>query len=362
MLNNNPHGMIESRPSHITAALAALIPTGGPVLLEGSPGTGKSALLAEAAALTQRTFYSPRVSQYDPTDLAGIPWPDAEAGTIRWLHDNQEIPWCHCKGACSCPPSILCLDELGQAPTSVQNVTLQLLHSKERRLRSLRLPPPDRCFVAAATNRTTDRAGSGQLTTAVRSRFLTSFLVVPHLADLRAVAARDGWHHTVRSWLKVAPKFLNDFDPARPGPFSCPRSIEQLSRLAAAPLPEETRLAAYAGAVGVPAASSYITHAEIAGQVPDADSILGDPSGATVPTEAPLLWAVSAVLSAAMRGVKAEETIAALLTYLDRLPGEYAALTVIDAMRAGCPITKTRSGLAWTGRNSKLILAAREEG
>ena len=74
------------------------------------------------------------------------------------------------------------------------------------------------------------------------------------------------------------------------------------------------------------------------------------------------MWAVSAVLSAAMRGVKAEETIAALLTYLDRLPGEYAALTVIDAMRAGCPITKTRSGLAWTGRNSKLILAAREEG
>ncbi len=106
--------------------LAALV-TGGPLLLIGRSGTGKTFLLnsiSEALGLDHRHCNASLIS-FD--DLVGFPYPDPEKTTIRFLETPATI-W----GA----ESVL-IDEISRCKPEHQNRLFSLVH--ERRIQGLPL-------------------------------------------------------------------------------------------------------------------------------------------------------------------------------------------------------------------------------
>ena len=61
-----------------------------PVFAHGGPGTGKSAAFEQAARALGVGFRDLRLSQYEPTDLRGLPVP--RDGFTTWL-PSAELPW-----------------------------------------------------------------------------------------------------------------------------------------------------------------------------------------------------------------------------------------------------------------------------
>jgi MoxR-like ATPase len=74
------------KPSDTEAAIDAMINTSRAMFLWGAPGISKSAVSQQVATKHKRAFIDLRLSQMDPTDLRGIPYPTVIGGVegVRW--------------------------------------------------------------------------------------------------------------------------------------------------------------------------------------------------------------------------------------------------------------------------------------
>jgi MoxR-like ATPase len=155
--NSHAEEVLIVRPTDVTNALAALVPTRRPIYLWGPPGVGKSSLVKQAAESLKLDLIDVRATLLDPVDLRGLPRIDGESAV--WL-----------------PPAflprfgegVLFLDELAQAAPLVQSACLQL--TLDRRIGKYELP--DGWSVIAASNRSEDRAGTHRLISPLLNRFV----------------------------------------------------------------------------------------------------------------------------------------------------------------------------------------------
>ncbi len=131
------------KPSEVSSSLALLTKVRKPAFLWGSPGVGKSEVVAQVAASQAIRLVDIRAILLDPVDLRGLP--TVENGKAAWatpafLPDGGD--------------GILFLDALNAAPPLVQAACYQLV--LDRALGEYRLP--DGWTVFAAGNREGDRA------------------------------------------------------------------------------------------------------------------------------------------------------------------------------------------------------------
>lgn len=108
------------------AILAALV-TEDPLLLIGRSGTGKTYLLnslSEALSLEHRHYNASLIS-FD--DLVGFPFPDQEAGTVRFLETPATV-W---------PAQSVLIDEISRCKPEHQNRLFALVH--ERKIQGIAL-------------------------------------------------------------------------------------------------------------------------------------------------------------------------------------------------------------------------------
>src|SRR5829696_5599735 len=158
-------GVNPVRPSDVSKALAALVPTKRPVYLWGPPGCAKSAVVRQTAATLGLTLADVRATLLDPVDLRGLPRLDGDAAV-----------WCPPAFLPKDGQGLLFLDELAQAAPLVQAACLQLV--LDRRIGEYELP--DGWVVVAASNRAEDRAGAHRLITPLLNRFVHLELEVSH--------------------------------------------------------------------------------------------------------------------------------------------------------------------------------------
>lgn len=124
--------------------IETLLNTDTPLFIHGSPGIGKSYIVADVAKKHDLELVDIRLSQMDPVDLRGVPS----------IKDDQTV-WM--------PPvffpkdrdseGILFLDELNSAPPSVQAAIYQLVLN--RKMGEYELPSGWR--IVCAGNRVSDR-------------------------------------------------------------------------------------------------------------------------------------------------------------------------------------------------------------
>ncbi len=72
------------RPSDIKIALNKLASEQLPGMMWGSPGIGKSSIVAQLAEEQHRKVFDIRLALLDPTDLRGIPFYNPQTKSAEW--------------------------------------------------------------------------------------------------------------------------------------------------------------------------------------------------------------------------------------------------------------------------------------
>jgi len=307
--------------------IVADVAIGIPVCLRGEPGLGKTQGTYQAAAKMGRRMMTIRAPYWDAVDLRGMP--DIKDGLTHW-RPPAELP------QPGCPPTILLIDELNRAPVSVQNALMQLV--EERRMGAYRLP--DTVGLVLALN--PSGKGTSSSVEALSNR-MVHLTIVQHLPTFSDYAVKQKFHPAVIGYTRFNSASLHAYKPGAVA-FPSPRTWEFTSKILYAGLPADSERRQVCGAIGEEHGLPFHGWLQIYRRLPNVDAILNDPTNAPVPTEAAVLFAVSAELSRRMD----DRTIGRILTYLDRVPDEFDRFAVTDAVRRDPAIQHLPEYTAWS--------------
>jgi MoxR-like ATPase len=210
-----------------------------PIFVSGTMGIGKSYSIRKSAQAIGKelkldfldgeadgtkyfSFIDVRLSQFDSSDLRGIPMPDLTHKFIIWLVANWLPKDMNSKG-------ILFLDELNLAPPSIQASAYQLI--LDRKIGDYKLPIG--WLVVGAGNTSEDKANIFELPAPLCNRFLHINLAVPSKDEwVNNYALKNDIHTSIIAFLELFPSYIFKFDRKnKDKAFSTPRTLEFLSRL-----------------------------------------------------------------------------------------------------------------------------------
>jgi len=251
-------------PKSAKRSIRKAIQTRRPVFLWGPPGIGKSDIVKQIGEDAGREVVDVRLALWEPTDIKGIPYYNADQGKMVWAPPS-ELP--------TDPEStaIIFLDELNSAPPAVQAAAYQLILN--RRVGTYELPKG--VDVVAAGNREGDRGVTYRMPAPLANRFIHLEMKID-FDDFQEWAVMNGVHPEVVGYVGFAKQDLYDFDPKSPSKaFATPRSWVFVSDL----LKDDdcdidTLHNLIAGAVGDGLAVKFMAHRKIAGRLPKAEDIL----------------------------------------------------------------------------------------
>lgn len=348
--------VIELKPSGLKLSVLALLKARKPVCIWGPPGIGKSQMVRQVANSLYAADYgytldaagnaydqagTPtadlpwlrdiRASLLDPAELMGLP--HIVDGEARYARPS----WFPTDGT-----GVLFLDELNRAPVQVLNALLQLV--LDRRIGPHILP--DGWRIVAACNRVQDGGGVQKMTYALKKRF-THLYGIADLDEWTTWAIDADIDPYIIGYVRYRPEHFYSYDPKTESGTD-PRTWEYVSDVLKSGPPPEVELPLVAGNTGYGVAGEVLAFLRTARKCPSVDAILMNPTTAPVPgpTEASSLYAIAAALARRMDDQNAEAAIA----YLERMPLEYAAFAVKDAVQRD-------EGIAHTGAFTRFVVS-----
>jgi hypothetical protein len=340
-------------PKQLTELLAAMIPARLPLLSTGSPGIGKSDIIAMAAQQAGANLIISHPAVSDPTDFKGLPWPNADGLSANF------IPFGEFNTALKADKlTVWFFDDLGQASPSVQAACMQLFLA--RRVNGHILP--DCITFLAATNRRIDRAGVSGILEPVKSRFVSIVELEPDIDSWCQWAFSHGIPATLVAFLRYRPELLCKFEATADLTNSpVPRTWANLAKLEALNLPSAIESAAMAGSVGEGASLEYLAFRSMVKSLVNLDAILLNPNKVTIPSKPSELYAT--VIGLASRAN--ETNFARIATYANRLyteadHGEFAVLLVRDSIRRDEKIQYTDSFVRMNSGPIGQLISGRE--
>ena len=251
-------------PKGAMKAIRKAIQTRRPTFLWGPPGIGKSDVVKQIGEQAGREVIDVRLALWEPTDIKGIPYYNADQGKMVWAPPS-ELP--------TDPDStaIIFLDELNSAPPAVQAAAYQLILN--RAVGTYKLPKG--VDLVAAGNREGDRGVTYRMPAPLANRFVHLEMKVD-FDDFQDWATLNKVHPDVVGYVGFAKQDLYDFDPKSPSKsFATPRSWVFVSELLQDDdCDNETLSTLIAGAVGDGLATKFMAHRKIAGRLPKAEDIL----------------------------------------------------------------------------------------
>jgi hypothetical protein len=258
------------KPSDLRAEINYAFKRKRPVFIWGPPGVGKSDIIGSITQEINGFLIDLRLALMEPTDLRGIPFYNALTGKMEWATPSdlpdEEL-------ASQFEHIVLFLDEMNQAPQSVQAAAYQLILN--RRLGSYKLP--DNVLIVAAGNRESDRGVSYRMPSPLANRFVHLEITVD-FEDWQMWALQNKIHPDVVGYLTSNKMDLFNFVPASASrAFATPRSWTFVSEL----LPKEGEMISddrlhdlLAGTVGDGVATKFMAHRAMSGQLPNPTDIL----------------------------------------------------------------------------------------
>ncbi|MGE4542579.1 MAG: AAA family ATPase [Pedobacter sp.] len=328
---------VNVKPSLAISILKSGLNVNVPMFLWGAPGIGKSQIVAQVAADLNLPLIDIRAVLLDPVDLRGVP--SVENGTTRWNPPNF-LPT---EGE-----GVLFLDELSQAPDSVQSSLLQLV--LDRRLGEYRMP--DGWRILAAGNRVTDGTFSRKISKALGSRFATHLELAVDLDEWCAWAIDNNVPAEVISFLRLRPDLLHNFEAKAQGnSFPCPRVWANVGKFMGK-LPFEAELPFFAGALGFGAAAEFTSFLQIYRDLPDIEAIMLNPDDAEVPKEPSILYALCGAMSRKI----SSENVSQAFRYMKRLPTEFQVVWLRDALQTESMLASSKEFASWAKDNGDLLL------
>jgi len=239
-----------------------------PVFLWGPPGIGKSDIVKQLGEELEAHVIDIRLSLWEPTDIKGIPYFDANTSRMAWA-PPIELP--NEVEASKHKNIILFMDEMNSAAPAVQAAAYQLVLN--RRVGTYKLP--DNVFIVAAGNREADKGVTYRMPAPLANRFVHMEMRVDW-DDYFAWATENRQHKDVVGFLTFSKKDLYDFDPRSSSKaFATPRSWAFVSELLFDDDEDENTLTdLVSGAVGEGLAIKFMAHRKIASKLPNPTDIL----------------------------------------------------------------------------------------
>lgn len=192
-----------------------------PLMIWGSPGCGKSSVVRQVCEDRKIDFIDTRLAQMEPCDIKGLPVPNREKGQMDWFVNGSWPRDPKGKG-------IIFLDELSACDRSVAVAAYELV--LDRRLGKLYSVPPGYLIVAAG-NKTTDRAVSNTMSSALANRFMHVELKEDAEAWL-SWARNNNVHPAVIGFITYKPGMIFNMDGENlERGWPTPRSWERVSQL-----------------------------------------------------------------------------------------------------------------------------------
>lgn len=259
-----------TKPSDLKAELAYAFRRKRPVFIWGPPGVGKSEIVESITQEMNGYMIDLRLALMEPTDLRGIPHFNDVTGKMEWA-EPSDLP--DEELAAQFNNIVLFLDEMNQAPQSVQAAAYQLILN--RRLGSYKLP--DNVVIVAAGNRESDRGVAYRMPSPLANRFVHLEIVVD-FEDWQTWALENSIDAEVVGYLTANKMDLFNFDPKTASrAFATPRSWAFVSDL----LPREDESISndrlhdlIAGTVGDGVATKFMAHRSMAQAMPNPTDIL----------------------------------------------------------------------------------------
>ncbi len=251
-------------PKGAKKAIRKAISKRRPVFLWGPPGIGKSDIVKQIGEDADREVIDVRLALWEPTDIKGIPYYNADLGKMVWA-PPAELPVDEDSTA------LIFLDELNSAPPAVQAAAYQLILN--RRVGTYVLPKG--VDIVAAGNREGDRGVTYRMPAPLANRFVHLEMKVD-FDDFQDWATLNKVHPDVVGYVGFAKQDLYDFDPKSSSKaFATPRSWVFVSDLLDDDDTDlDTLQNLIAGAIGDGLAVKFMAHRKIAGKLPKASDIL----------------------------------------------------------------------------------------
>ena len=239
-----------------------------PIFLWGPPGIGKSDIIAQITdSLPNSHLIDIRLSLWEPTDIKGIPYFDANLGKMVW-GSPSELP--DEEFAAQYDNIVVFFDEMNSAAPAVQAAAYQLILN--RKVGTYRLP--DNVMIVAAGNREADKGVTYRMPAPLANRFIHLEMAVS-FDDWFEWAVDNNIHSDVVGYLQFSKQDLYDFDPKSSSrSFATPRSWSFVSELLEDNIDENTTTDLVSGAVGEGLAVKFMAHRKIAADMPNPTDIL----------------------------------------------------------------------------------------
>ena len=277
------------RPSDIRSEINYAMNRKRPVFIWGPPGIGKSEIVDSITQERSGYMIDMRLALMEPTDLRGIPVPNMNTGLMEWL-PPADLPTQELADQFEC--IVLFLDEMNQAPQSVQAAAYQLILN--RRLGNYKLP--DNVLIVAAGNRESDRGVAYRMPSPLANRFV-HLEMTTDFEDWQTWALENNIDAEVVGYVTANKMDLMNFDPRTASrAFATPRSwtfVSQMLPMEGEQITDSRLHDLIAGTVGDGIATKFMAHRAIAGKLPNPSDILNG----TVKTLGPEGREISAMFS-----------------------------------------------------------------
>lgn len=326
-------------PSQLAQAMEIAISADEPILIEGAPGIGKSAIVRQVVEKLGYEFIDIRLPLLDPVDLRGIP--QVIDNVTRWARPTF-IPATDYQ-----KPTFLFFDEITAAPPAMQAAAYQIF--LDRQLGEHKLPA--NCRLGGAGNRQKDKAVAHRVSTALRGRFINVTMETT-VQDWIKWAFSAQIDPIVMAYIRAVPQALHEQAEDSTGISPTPRTWHKVSNIRPQTLPKEIRAQMIAGLVGQARALEFCGYLDLFPQMIHPDTCIAKPDSAPIPQNAPLFWMLgTSLISKATPG-----NVEAIMHYMSRYPQEYQAAFIPDLADKEPSLTMTRRYIAWANDHGNLIL------
>ena len=257
-------------PSECVLVVEHTMSRGRPCMIWGPPGIGKSDIIAQIGAKSDRLVTDEQIAAAKAALDSAAAAVDTEnnfsAGEIEGMARNIAM----LEGALALQDAILFLDEINAAPQSVQAAAYQLILN--RKVGTYHLPKG--VSICAAGNRETDKAVTFRMPSALANRFI-HFEMETNSDDWQDWAISNGVNADVIGYIAGHPANLFNFEPKKSGKaFATPRSWTFVSDLLTDNLSEHLNKVMVAGTVGQGLAGEFMQHVRLKGKLPNPRDII----------------------------------------------------------------------------------------
>ncbi len=322
--------------------LNTLIESDTPVFIHGSPGIGKSYIVADIAEKNNLELVDVRLSQMDPVDLRGVP--SIKGDQTVWMPPVFFPKDPDSKG-------ILFLDELNSAPPSVQAAIYQLVLN--RKMGEYELPKEWR--ILCAGNRVSDRGVVFRLPTPLANR-MVHLHVQARFEDFKLFAIKAKLHPFVIGFLSFRPDLLSTDpvveDDANPA-FATPRSYHMLSNILKKSSDIFKITPIIYGTIGYSAGIEFTSYVKVYEELPDIAAIY-EGHYPEIKNQPALLYALVSALVEYFDGSDLHKEH--LFAFSETLPTEFGVMLIKDVIVKDESLATFSAFDAWLAKYGDYII------